>query len=119
MSPLTVFAVYTANYRDSFSRDSLCALESFIPSVPSRALHLTNNLGSYKAATGKTSSFFSCSAILSGACIAQAAPECYAQDALGTDNSGGKARGSALITVLQGFCNAALVGLATVVEHLR
>lgn len=118
MSPLTMLAVYTANYRNSFSGAALCTLGSFISSVPSRALHLTNNLGSHKAATGKASSF-SCSAILSGTCIAHAALECYAQDALGTDNSGGRARGSGLTPVLQGFCNAALVGLATVGEHPR
>lgn len=119
MSPVTVFAVYTANYRDSFSGASLCTLRSLIPSAPSRALHLTNNLGSHKAATGKASSSSSCSAVLSRTCAARTALERCTQDALGTDGGGGGARGSALIPVLKGFCNAALVGLATAMGHPR
>ena len=54
MPPVTVFAVYTANYRDSFSGASLCTLGSLIPSAPSRALHLTNNLGTQKTAHRKS-----------------------------------------------------------------
>lgn len=87
-SPVAVFAVYTANYRDSFSGASLCTLGSLIPSAPSRTLHLTNNLGSRNAATGKASSSSSCSAVLSRACTAWPAPECCTEDALGTGSAG-------------------------------
>lgn len=44
-SLVTLFTVYTANYRKSFSGASLCTLGSLVPSAPSRALHLTNNFG--------------------------------------------------------------------------
>lgn len=96
-SPVAVFAVYTANYRDSFSGASLCTLGSLIPSAPSRTLHLTNNLGSRSAATGKASSSSSCSAVFSRACTAWTALECCTEDALGTDSAGCGTRGSALI----------------------
>lgn len=101
MPLVSVFAVYTANYRDSFSGVSLSTLGSLVPSAPSRVLHLTNNLGSHKAATGKASSSSSCSSVLSGTCTALTALECCTGDALGTDGGGSGVRGSALVPVLK------------------
>lgn len=118
VSPVTVFAVYTANYRYNFSGASLYTLGSLIPStLQSSASNQQTWEPQASHRKGLLPLQLFCSTL---------------QDLESTDSpgvlhtgcpvhrsGGGGVRGSALIPVLKGFCNAALVGLATATGHLR